>query len=234
MYNFEPYQGPAGGRGEISQLGMAGDVVMRLCEDIQDKNHKVFSDNFFCTIPLLQALKHQGIHGTGTCRSNRLHGAQEKLKSEKKLKQEGRGSVSVVTSAQNITVTRWLDHSVIHVAFSCTGLSSTDVAQRWSKKEKRIINVQRPFSVKLYNQHMGGVDVMDQCVATYPHRRKNKRWYIRVFFHFLDVTLVNPWHLYRLSGNEAKDLLHFKASAAHAFINAGSMKIRSRGRPSAT
>ncbi|KAL7848802.1 hypothetical protein SRHO_G00204250 [Serrasalmus rhombeus] len=40
MYNFEPYQGPAGGRGEISQLGMAGDVVMRLCQDIQDKNHK--------------------------------------------------------------------------------------------------------------------------------------------------------------------------------------------------
>ena len=74
MYNFEPYQGPAGGRGEISQLGMAGDVVMRLCEDIQDKNHKVFSDNIFCTIPLLKALELQRIYGTDTCRSNRLHG----------------------------------------------------------------------------------------------------------------------------------------------------------------
>ncbi|KAK0136549.1 PiggyBac transposable element-derived protein 3 [Merluccius polli] len=189
MYNFEPYQGPAGGRGEISQLGMAGDVVMRLCEDIQDKNHKVFFDNFFNTIPLLQALEHQGIYGTGMCRSNRLHGAQEKLK---------------------------------------------NVAQRWSKKEKRMINVQRPFSVKLYNQHMGGVDVMDQCIAMYPHRRKNKRWYIKVFFHFLDVTIVNAWRLYRLSGNEAKDLLHFKASTARALINAGSLKIRTRGRPSAT
>lgn len=94
LYNFEPYQGPAGGRGEITQQGMAGDVVMRLCEDIQDKNHKVFFDNFFCTISLLQALEHQGIYGTGTCRSNRLHGAQERLNSEKQLKQKGRGSVS--------------------------------------------------------------------------------------------------------------------------------------------
>ncbi|KAG9262590.1 piggyBac transposable element-derived protein 3-like, partial [Astyanax mexicanus] len=193
MYNFEPYQGPAGGRGEISQQGMAGDVVMRLCQDIQDKNHKVFFDNFFCTIPLLQALEHQGIYGTGTCRSNRLHGAQEKLKKEKQMKQEGRGSVSV-----------------------------------------RMLNIQRPFSVKLYNQHMGGVDLMDQCVAMYPHRRRNKRWYIRVFFHFLDVTTVNAWLLYRMSGNEAKDLLHFKASIARALINAGSVKIHTRGRPSAT
>lgn len=60
MYNFEPYQGTAGGRGEISQLGMAGDVVMRLCEDIQDKNHKVFFDNFFCTIPLFRRWKTKG------------------------------------------------------------------------------------------------------------------------------------------------------------------------------
>ncbi|XP_037397374.1 piggyBac transposable element-derived protein 2-like [Pygocentrus nattereri] len=182
-----------------------------------------------------EALEHQGIYGTGTCRSNRLHGAQEKLKREKQMKQEGRGSVSgTETNAQNITVTHWLDSSVIHMASSCTGLSPTDVAQRWSKKEKQLLNIQRPFSMKLYNQHMGGVDLMDQCVAMYPHRRRNKRWYIRVFFHFLDVTTVNAWLLYRMSGNEAKDLLHFKASIARALINAGSMKIHTRGRPSAT
>uniref|UniRef100_A0AAR2KQS2 PiggyBac transposable element-derived protein domain-containing protein n=1 Tax=Pygocentrus nattereri TaxID=42514 RepID=A0AAR2KQS2_PYGNA len=222
MYNFEPYQGPAGGRGEISQLGMAGDVVMRLCQDIQDKNHKVFFDNFFCTFPLLQALEHQGIYGTGT--------------SEKRKANEARRKRICLCrdNAQNITVTRWLDSSVIHMASSCTGLSPTDVAQRWSKKEKQMLNIQRPFSVKLYNQHMGGVDLMDQCVAMYPHRRRNKRWYIRVFFHFLDVTTVNAWLLYRMSGNEAKGLLHFKASIAHALINAGSMKIHTRGRPSAT
>ncbi|KAK1898383.1 Chimeric ERCC6-PGBD3 protein [Dissostichus eleginoides] len=61
------------------------------------------------------------------------------------------------------------------MASTCTGQSPSDVAQRWSKKEKKMLNIQRPFSVKLYNQHMGGVDLMDQCVAMYPHRRKNKR-----------------------------------------------------------
>ncbi|KAF3834757.1 hypothetical protein F7725_027315 [Dissostichus mawsoni] len=74
MYRFEVYQGAAV-RGQISQLGMAADVVIRLCDDIQQKNHKVFFDNFFTTIPLLLVLKSQGICGTGTCRRNRLHGA---------------------------------------------------------------------------------------------------------------------------------------------------------------
>lgn len=195
---------------------------------------RCFFDNFFTTIPLIQALQQQGIYGTGTCRINRLQGAQLKLKSEKQLKKEGRGACSVVSNAENLTVTRWLDSSVIHMASSCVGQSPPDVAQRWSKKEKQMLNIQRPFSVKLYNQHMGGVDLMDQCVAMYPHRRKNKRWYIRVFFHFLDVTTVNAWHLYRMSGLEKKDLLHFKASVACALINASSIKTRTRGRPSAT
>lgn len=190
-YRFEVYQGLTG-RGQISQLGVAGDVVLRLCNDIQHKNHKVFFDNFFSTIPLLMALQHRGIYGTST---NRLHGAQEKLKSEKQLKKEGRGACSAVSNGQNITITCWLDSSVIHMASSCTGKSPIDVAQRWSKKEKRMLNIERPYSVKLYNQHMGGVDFIDQCVAMYPHRRKNKQWYIRVFFHFLDVAIVNAWHL---------------------------------------
>ncbi|XP_014865728.1 PREDICTED: piggyBac transposable element-derived protein 2-like, partial [Poecilia mexicana] len=168
MYRFEVYQGSAI-RGQSSGLGMAGDVVMRLCDDIKHKNHKVFFDNFFCSIPLLEALKDLGIYGTGTCRANRVKGASQKLKSEKQLRKEGRGGCSVVSTNSNITVTRWL------------------------KKEQTKISVQRPYSVALYNQHMGGVDLVDQCVAMYPHRRRNKRWYIRVFFHFLDATVVNAW-----------------------------------------
>lgn len=53
-------------------------------------------------------------------------------------------------------------------ASSCVGQSPPDLVQRWSKKEKKMLNIQRPFSVKLYNEHMGGVDLMDQCVKILP------------------------------------------------------------------
>ncbi|XP_048106446.1 piggyBac transposable element-derived protein 2 [Alosa alosa] len=234
VYRFEVYQGSAN-RGHSSGLRMAGDVVMRLCDDKKHKNHKVFFDNFFSSIPLLEALKDLGIYGTGTCRANRVKGASQKLKSEKQLTQEGRGACSVVSTNGNITITRWLDSSVIHLASTCAGQSPEDTAKRWlKKKKKKKISVQRPFSVALYNQHMGGVDLVDQCVAMYPHRRRNKRWYIRVFFHFLDVTVVNVWRLYLMSGLEKMNLLIFKASVACALINAGSLQQNRRGRPSGT
>ena len=76
--------------------------------------------------------------------------------------------------------------------------------------KKTMMMVQKQFSVALYNQHMGGVELVDQCLAMYPHRRRNKRWYIRVFFRFLDVTIINAWRLYLMSGLEKMRLFLFE------------------------
>lgn len=134
MNRFEAYQGSASS-GCISELEMAGDQMMRLCDDIKNKNHKVFFDNFFCSIPLIEALKDQGIYGTRTCRAKRLQGVNQKLKSEKQLKEIGRGACSVGSNNANITVTLWLDSLVIHMVLSCAGQSPEDVANRWGKKQ---------------------------------------------------------------------------------------------------
>ena len=144
---------------------------------------------------------------------------------------EGRGTSSVVSTADNITVTRWLDSSSIHIASTCAGKYPEDRASRWKKTESRMIEITRPFAVALYNKHMGGVDLVDQCLASYAHRRKNKRWYIRIFFHFLDLVCVNAWRLYQMKNGEERDLLSFKASIAQGLINLGSQERRSRGRP---
>ena len=40
---------------------------------------------------------------------------------EKDMGKEGRGTSSVVSTADNITVTRWLDSSSIHIASTCAG-----------------------------------------------------------------------------------------------------------------
>lgn len=235
MYRFELYQGASGGRGDVGELGMAPEVVIRLCSDLHHNGHKVFFDNFFCSIGLLQQLKLYGIEGTGSCRANRLKGAGAKLLDETAMKNKGRGTTSVVSTADNITVTRWLDRSLIHIASTCAGQHPEDKATRWKKTESTLIEITRPFSVALYNTHMGGVDLVDQCLAIYANRRKNKRWYMRIFFHFLDLVCVNAWRLYQRKHAAANsDLLSFKASVVQALINAESMMDRRRGRPSLT
>ena len=75
---------------------------------------------------------------------------------------------------------------------------------------------------------MGAVDFNDRMVAHYPHGFKNKKWYLRIFYHFLNVALVNL----RICYNEsiAKiTFLEFKFSVANALIYA--QRTKKRGRP---
>ena len=71
----------------------AEDVVLRLLEGLpQQKNYKLYFDNWFCTLKLMLKLKSMGILTTATIRTNRTAGCP--LLSEKDLKKNGRGSVS--------------------------------------------------------------------------------------------------------------------------------------------
>lgn len=49
----------------------------------------------------------------------------------------------------------------------------------------------------LYNRHMGGVDLLDSIMGIYKIRLRSKRWPMRLFYHYLDLTMANAWILYR-------------------------------------
>lgn len=76
---------------------------------------------------------------------------------------------------------------------------------------------------------MGGVDLMDRMIAHYPHGFKNRKWYLRIFFHLLNMSIVNSWILYRKT-NENTSLLNFKASTVWTMLELG--KANKRGRKS--
>ena len=97
--------------------------------------------------------------------------------------------------------------------------------KRYDKKEKKCIMVPYPAIVHEYNQFMGGVDLMDALVALYRIHTRSKKYYHKFLFHFLDVTVVNCWLLYR---RDCKDmqvpskhvmmLQEFKLSVAEALL----------------
>ncbi|KAF2900337.1 hypothetical protein ILUMI_05849 [Ignelater luminosus] len=98
MNRFEVYQAASEDRAVISNFGACADVVLRLSSDLAHKNHR--------QLILLNSIDRR----TKT----------ECLKSDKGMKREGRGSVSVVTTEYgNITVTKWMDNNAVHVASSC-------------------------------------------------------------------------------------------------------------------
>lgn len=237
MYDFEVYTGKSTITNK-TELGISGDVVLKLCKSLpKNENFKIFTDNWFTSYKLISALKENGMFLTGTVRHNRLPKCE--FVSDKSLKCQGRGSYDFRTERrENICAVKWLDNKPIYFASSIYGIDPVQNVLRWSSKDKKHVDVSRPNIVTQYVRYMGGVDLSDMLVALYRSKIGTKKYYLRIFYHLLDVCVVNAWLLYKRHCTQEKvpakkSLLEFKAEIADGMINAGFItNERKRGRPS--
>nr|CAH7735824.1 unnamed protein product [Callosobruchus chinensis]CAH7754795.1 unnamed protein product [Callosobruchus chinensis] len=85
--------------------------------------------------------------------------------------------------------------------------------------------------VKDYNCHMGYVDKFDMLKSLYEVDRKSHKWWHRIFFHFLDVCIVNAFILFQLrSKSKSLSMKDFRLSVIAGLI--GAYASGKRGRPS--
>jgi hypothetical protein len=78
-----------------------------------------------------------------------------------------------------------------------------------------------PKLVKDYNENMGFVDKADMLKALYEVNRKSQKWWHRIFWYFLDVTVVNAFIIYREQRNDMKKtLIKFRLSLVTGLISA--------------
>lgn len=222
---FDLYQGKS--INEKFNFGPIGDTVLKLCHASKGNNHKLFMDNLFTSLHLLRELRMMDIYVIGTLRINRASGVQNHLVDSKLLQ---RGWSSVATTDDNITVLRWQDTKPVHTVSTYAGAHPEDTVKRYDRKAKEKVDVTRPFAIQEYNKFMDGVDMMDRMIGHYPHGFKNKKWYLRVFFHLLNVAVVNSWIIYRKDVDNTTPLLNYKASIVWTMLELG--KETKRGRKS--
>ncbi|KAK2725569.1 hypothetical protein QYM36_000162 [Artemia franciscana] len=82
VYGFGPY------RGSLTQTyehELRGDVVIRLCRGLEKENAKVYFNNFFTSIPLLETLAKGNAYSTNPLGVKRLGDAADKLISQRNL-----------------------------------------------------------------------------------------------------------------------------------------------------
>ena len=60
-----------------------------------------------------------------------------------------------------------------------------------------IEEVMKPASIVDYNQHMSGVDHLDQMIAYYPCTRKSLKWSKKVFYYLMEISVHNSFILYK-------------------------------------
>ena len=109
------------------------------------------------------------------------------------------------------------------------GTEKIEVQRRLRKKEREKLfsngendmiseriseNISIPKSIADYNRFLRGVDIFDQKSSYYSIQLRSKRWYIKIFYHFLDIAIINSHILYqetyRKAGKKSLDQLEFR------------------------
>jgi hypothetical protein len=80
------------------------------------------------------------------------------------------------------------------------------------RKDRRNMEIKKPYAVFQYNKFMKGIDRADQYLSFYSVLRKTVKWSKKVVLYLLNCALINAYFVYRtLNTNQKvmyKDLLH--------------------------
>lgn len=166
---FEQLKGTANElKDEEKHMGIGASAVISLCKTIKKpEGCVIFCDNWFSSLKLFSYLKDTyGILSLCTIRSNRIAGCN--LESDKILLKRGRG-VFVFRSdgEKGIIVVKWVDNKCVLLASTFCGINPVTSIKRYSKQEKKKVNVTCPRVIIQYNKHMGGVDKANSLLAFY-------------------------------------------------------------------
>ena len=92
---------------------------------------------------------------------------------------------------------KWKDkRDVLLLSTIHDDVAMVDILRRSRTVAGGIERIKKPKIIDDYNQHMGGVDQSDQLVMYYGYAHRQTKWWKRVLFHLVDLSLVNASILY--------------------------------------
>ena len=207
-----------------SKMGLYFDVINNLCKDIRWKNHHVYFDNLYSSVPLIKFLYTKQIYSVGTLRANRRH-LPPLLRSTKQSKLlRGECKVFQDPRLSNLTCCLWKDVKDVKICGTnaVPGLSA-NVVRRVGGRQ---IQVPMPTIVQKYSQNYSGVDRL--CALITPNKvgklgHSSKKCWRHIFMYMLNLTLANTFVLFKLTStrpNKAKvDNLAFRLELGTQMIN---------------
>ena len=113
-------------------------MVARLSSTLhRNVGYKLYFDNYFSSVALMQYLQKERIWAVATIRADRLKGVDKVLEDKKSLSKKGRRSSDwCVDANSNVVIVRWMDNGVFQLSSNYIGKDDGSKAQRWSAREK--------------------------------------------------------------------------------------------------
>jgi hypothetical protein len=160
---FELYQGKGVGQynaDNVAAVGAAGatllDLVDLLPAEKRNLPYHFFGDNYFSSMRLMEEMTARNFLYTGTIRKDRLKGNPPLTTVEKFKKKERGYHETVVLQDQSQIVVRWNDNAPVTMISNILATQPLGTCSRYSRVNKRYLEVPQPDIVKKYNTNMGG------------------------------------------------------------------------------
>lgn len=160
-------------------------IVLQLCNDLLHHGYRLYLDNWYTSIPLIEKLCEYKTDVVGTIRKNRVGIPADVVKTPIPKNEH------VARFKKKCMIMKWKDKRDVYLA-------STVHDDNLLEVEKRKIITKKPEVVIDYNKKMGGVDLSDGIIVAYSTARKRqKKYYKKVFLHLLDIICLNSFSLYK-------------------------------------
>lgn len=219
MYNFDFY------KGINDKIKHGSDVVYNLVQALPTNTPWfVYCDSFFSSIPLAIQLWNTNIYLTGTIRKN--------SKDIPKFFKEQSNKLTKNCTFWCMSVPQFLLHAVYDskiVYFISTCHNPYDTSDKSFKynKSSNDKSLEIPCVMRDYNNYMRGVDLYDQHIIYYSCNKKTRRWWLYLFWHMVDMAIMNALILFNFNNDNKFTQLQFREQLAVDLIgNFSSRKIQ--------
>ncbi|PSN52550.1 PiggyBac transposable element-derived protein 4 [Blattella germanica] len=172
-------------------------TVLELIHKIEGKGHKIFMDNYFTSPKLFNDLHNRKINGCGTVRYNRKGMPSDFNPKQLKLK---KGDIMSRVNG-SLRAVCWKDTRDVYIL---SNMHIPPVEGNFKADGKA---VKPGVIIEDYNTHMGYVDLSDRMANSYNICRRTWKWTKKMFFHLLDLAILNAYILQKSCGST---LTHLK------------------------
>ncbi|CAI6355118.1 unnamed protein product [Macrosiphum euphorbiae] len=120
-----------------------------------------------------------------------------------------------------------MDNKPVYMISSLHSPNDTHEVKR-KLKDGSTTMVPCPDVLICYNNNMNNVDVFDQLKAAYGMNRKSRKWWHRLFFHFIDMAIVNSFILHQQLKLEKISLKDFRRRVVDGLLAPNQLQTKKK------